>query len=395
MRGKAIVAGVLAVLICMLKYPHRLFRGFLWAEDGPIFILQAAQHGFRAIWIPYNGYLHAIPRLIAGSWTALSTPDHFIHGFAWTCTAAYFIIAYSLFCLSRRHFPSNWRGHLLSLSVAVLPFAVPQSGEIYFTITNLQWFFSPLLAFLVIDFGVGIDSPIRRWSAMVLALTGPFGVLLLPLAGVLWLSHRSRRLRPLLPYLMGCAMQLVSYTLTHGQETSSRISNYALTKDFPTSAIGEVFVPNSVDFFYQHQGVCLLATCGLLALALLNGIRATKLSLPLFIAAAVLWTIGVIRQGTPDMLIHWYGYGARYLFMPELCFGVGLLFAAVSGVLTIGRLAAITLLCTMVWKAPLPIVPHADDTAVTKESGMFMLRFPPARELQLNTSEGNSAFSLK
>ena len=87
------------------------------------------------------------------------------------------------------------------------------------------------------------------------------------------------------------------------------------------------------------------------------------------------------------MLIHWYGYGARYLFMPELCFGVALLFATASGVLKAGRLAAITLLCAMVWKASLPVVPHGDDTVVTKESGMYMLRFPPGRELKMRTSE--------
>jgi hypothetical protein len=69
-----------------------------------------------------------------------------------------------------------------------------------------------------------------------------------------------------------------------------------------------------------------------------------------------------LRFTLETALIHWYGYGARYLFMPELCFGVALLFAAVSGVLKIGRLAAIMLLCTMVWKAPLPIVQHAELT---------------------------------
>jgi hypothetical protein len=199
-------------------------------------------------------------------------------------------------------FPIELGGDFLPLSVAILPFAVPQSGEIYFTITNLQWFLSPVLAFLVVDLATGIDSPIRRLSVLILALTGPFGVLLSPLAGVSWFTHRQSRIQPMLPYLAGCAMQLIAYVTTHDQETAPSISHYALAKDFSTTAIGEVFVPCSVDFFYQHQGACIVVMCGLLALALLNGIRTARLSIVLVVAAAVLWTIGITRQGTPNML---------------------------------------------------------------------------------------------
>lgn len=383
MNTKALVAALMSVCICVIKYPHRLFNGFLWAEDGPIFILQASQSGLHAPWTPYNGYLHAVPRLIAGTWTVISTPEHFPHGFAWSCVGVYFVVSYGLFRVARRHFPTGWRGDVATFVIATLPFLVPQSGEIYFTITNLQWFLAPLLAFVVIDLSAGIDSPMLRWGAFLLAITGPFGVMLLPVTGALWVSQEPRRLRPLLPYLAGCGWQLVAYALTHSKQASLPLMNHSLPSAFASTAIGEVFVPFSVDLFRQNTISWLVVECSLLAIAVVNGPRVTRLSAALCVSAAALWMIGITRQGTPDMMIHWYGYGARYLLMPELCMGIALVFAWARGAFVFGRLAAIALLCAMVWKAPLPVVPHGDDTKVIKEGGTVMLRFPPGRDLQL------------
>src|SRR5688572_304731 len=64
---------VLTAALLALRKPWALHTPQLWAEDGSIFLTQDEQMGIRAWWLPYNGYLHLLPRLIA--WIASHTAD--------------------------------------------------------------------------------------------------------------------------------------------------------------------------------------------------------------------------------------------------------------------------------------------------------------------------------
>ena len=54
----------LAGLILFLRRPDALLNSQLFAEDG-MFFLDAYDRGAKAIFSPYNGYLHLAPRLTA------------------------------------------------------------------------------------------------------------------------------------------------------------------------------------------------------------------------------------------------------------------------------------------------------------------------------------------
>lgn len=181
-----LTAGVLLALAALLalRKPHALHTPQLWAEDGSIFLLQADLHGAAALALPYMGYLHLLPRLIAGFSSQLLDPawwPAFYNGVAfvlWVAVLARFFTA-------RFQLPGKpW------LAFAFV--AVAHSGEVFFNITNLQW----LTGFVLIQ-QVLITSPVTRGQRAgdlailaVVALTGPFSLAFLPLFA--WRAWREK-----------------------------------------------------------------------------------------------------------------------------------------------------------------------------------------------------------
>ncbi|WP_120617533.1 hypothetical protein [Corallococcus sp. CA049B] len=55
----------LCFAVLALRSHARLVQAHLWAEDGAVFLTDALAHGLGATFIPYAGYLHIVPRLLA------------------------------------------------------------------------------------------------------------------------------------------------------------------------------------------------------------------------------------------------------------------------------------------------------------------------------------------
>jgi hypothetical protein len=62
-----------AAVLLALRKPWALHTPQFWAEDGSIFMTQDDLLGPRAFLVPYNGYLHLLPRLVA--WIARHVAD--------------------------------------------------------------------------------------------------------------------------------------------------------------------------------------------------------------------------------------------------------------------------------------------------------------------------------
>jgi len=162
---------VIAFLGLALKSVGALSMPQFWAEDATIFFQGQFGKAMPQLFVPYAGYYHAIPRVVA--WLAsLGSPTKaplIYNVFATTLGAA--SIAYCAARLRRMVPPA------LVLASFLL---VPINGEVLGTITNAQWFLQFPLAICCFS----PRSNLSGWRACValaavllMALTGPFSIL--------------------------------------------------------------------------------------------------------------------------------------------------------------------------------------------------------------------------
>jgi hypothetical protein len=190
----------LLALFIVLRNPSVLHTPQLWAEDGSIFLMQADLHGLEAFTIPYMGYLHTLPRLIAWAAPVLLDPawwPAFYNGVA----LLIWLWASARFFSPRFDFPGKpW----LALSLV----AVPHMGEVFFNVTNLQWVTALVLIQQVLI--APPQNPRERFGdlaiVMLIALTGPFGVAFAPLFLWRWWRQRNRDNTVLLVTVAVCAV---------------------------------------------------------------------------------------------------------------------------------------------------------------------------------------------
>jgi hypothetical protein len=192
-----VLVGIAAALL--LRKPHALLTPQLWAEDGSVFLLEQQQLGLGALFAPYMGYLHLIPRLTAGLVNPLLDP-------AWW-PACYNGVAFAawLAVIARTLSPRLPLPHKPWLALAIL--VGPQTGEILLNLTNAQWVAALLLVQQVI-----IARPVSGRERAgdlailtVVGLTGPFIVALVPLLAWRWLRDRHRDNLAVLLVAAACA----------------------------------------------------------------------------------------------------------------------------------------------------------------------------------------------
>ncbi|ADG16418.1 conserved hypothetical protein [Paraburkholderia atlantica] len=306
-RARAALVFLLAFLIIWSRATIRLEQGFLWAEDAPIFILQAHQLGLRAMLTNYAGYLHLIPRLIAETQRAILPLSSTPYFFVWCCAALTSgACAYIAFAL-RQVTP------VTAAFMGLAPVLAPQNGEVLLSITYLQWVLLPALLVLLWEaiFGDQDRRPLPRAIAVgLLALTGPFGVLLVPAVAI---AIALRRLRP-----RGGSINwpiVVTYFVAVAVQTLVMLRNPQDPKgvhDVPwlTWMIQAMFTDYLPSVLATTASGCLFAVL-LIGVCVLS--RARLVFACLFCFGVLLWGLGVTRV-VPPVQIAWYGTGARYVY---------------------------------------------------------------------------------
>ncbi len=175
---------LLATGLLVARKPWALGTPQLWAEDGPIHLAGNDEFGARALFLPYRGYLHLLPRAIAWAASHVADVAHWPAIYNW----AAFLVTVALFARlasSRIALPGQpWL--VLSLVVAA------HTGEVWFNITNLHW----LTAFFIVA-QILITRPVtpaQRCADLailaVIGLTGPFVVVFLPMLAWRWWRDR-------------------------------------------------------------------------------------------------------------------------------------------------------------------------------------------------------------
>jgi|GEM_PF-888662 len=175
---------VSAALVIAFKAPDALGNPQFWFEDGVIFFAQQQGHAAPRLFTSYASYLHTVPRLVA--WVAHAFP------YAYVPT----VYNYGAWLLGAGALAS-----LRHLRLAGLPFWVllasvalmPTNGEVFGTITGLQWLLSFYFMACLARFGRAEPSRapwLRAWVGLALGLTGPFGAFAALSALGMWLVAR-------------------------------------------------------------------------------------------------------------------------------------------------------------------------------------------------------------
>lgn len=246
--GTPVVFAALAVLyatIAWLRLPG-LTRGTLWAEDGRDFLQGAIDHGLGVLFEPYGGYLHVVPRLLAGATVAVFPAEHY----AVAMTAASCVVAglcgAIVWAVSRQRLHGGWAA-LLGAVTVLAPFA---AREVLGNVANLH----TLLMWTV--FWILLFIPRRRTTAWVLAvvvllfaLTEVQTLFLAPL--LLW-RWRTRLRWPIMgAFVVGVGAQLAASVLEPRKQTGTGdtdlwsypfgyLINAVMPLGLPQSAIGAV-----------------------------------------------------------------------------------------------------------------------------------------------------------
>jgi len=326
------LALVVALGLLISRRPDAFFLPQFYAEDGAVWYQQAYNDGIlHSLTINYAGYLQVLPRMVAAVSLLLPLPAA-----PWLFNAVGFalLLAPVAFLVTRRldHLaPTSPGKALLGLAYVGLPAAT----ELHVSLTNSQWHLA-LLAFLVI-----IARPPARapWAVFDIAtvllcgLSGPFCLLLTPIAAVRWLQVRRRLAAVLAVLLAACSIVQLLFLSTGARQggshlgaTASLLVQILAGRVFVSALAGEhglsVLLTSPAWTSHALPVVALAAGLGLLAVAVVRGGSELRLFL---LFGALMTAAGLVSPlAGPSDHAQWplllVGAGERYFFIAVLGF---------------------------------------------------------------------------
>jgi hypothetical protein len=354
--GPAIV--FLAVLMILYwRFPDRFAYGYLWAEDARIFMTAAYEDGARSLVLPYQGYLHLLPRMIMFAAATILHPERIPFVLPVVCALFSGLAGSVIYCVALQLPGIAVRSKkTFATSVALAPFLVPHGGEVFLTVTNLQWILAlPLMLLLWSLFiehdtaeGINVRVAARGGAIFLFTLNGPFGVIFFPGALLaLGLTRRVARSRAtwviLAVYGLAVAVQAVLLLSFHSEKPPAH--HFKWLVEFFRYFLLTPFLPPPAYVALSTQwallGIPLAAAIA--AVTILASRVSRRYSTALFALGLATWVMSVLRVNNPSTHFYWIGGGERYLYIPFVMLSWGLLIAGA----TAARGAVRTLACLM------------------------------------------------
>jgi len=356
----AVCAVTVALLV--LRRPDAVLNPQFFAEDGAVWYQQACNDGaINSLLRTNNGYFQTFSRFVAI--IALGVPLARAP-LVLNLTAILVEALPALFLVSSRM--RNLGGLPLRGALALLYLMVPNAGELHANITNAPWNLA-VLAFLVL-----IAETPRSWAGRVFdltvmvltAVTGPFCILLLPVA-ILYVGFRQKTWKTVLLAVLagGVMLQALALLLAGHQRTHQQLG--ASLVGFCRIVAGQVILPvlqgrNRLDHLaHSARGVSILACLVTVLAALVFGyaLRRGSLELRSFVLFAMLLLAASLAFPTPNATgdqwgpLQQPGGVARYWYIPEMAAMAVVLWLLGKGRPAALRVAAAVLICFMVFGA--------------------------------------------
>lgn len=318
---------------------------YLWAEDGSIFLNQAQSLGLASIFTPYAGYLHLYPRviaLIANNFELLYRP--LILSIGW-------LFAYIFMFATLIQSALNHRLKFISIVFLIALVSLqPNYGENFFNLTNSQWLLGASLSLVAL---VPLNSPTnlslgKMLVLIVLGLTGPFSVVLVPILLLRLIVYKDfRQYYWLYLSVFACAAVQAFILLSSGRAAPAGI--HAVLSDWIMSIVRIALLGA------DRRSAILAATLfwGLLIFALIKMPRRSNdesesnaTPLILLFAAGLFVIAGLYSHKNDPLGIVVLGAGNRYTWIPyTLIFFAALLASKGRPILTAGLIATGLFVC--------------------------------------------------
>jgi hypothetical protein len=315
-----------AITLIFSRQPDAFLHAQFFAEDGKVWFSDAYNYGwFASLFRAQDGYFQTLPRLAA----ALALIPPLVSApLVMNLVGSLVQVSPAPVLLSTRF--SNWGTLSFRAAMALTYLAMPNCSEMNVTVEEGQWHLALLACLLLL-----CPAPANRlWklfdiTVLVLCgLTGPFAVLLAPIAGArLWLRREPSGRWPLYLLTGAAAIQAYALVATHrdhwplGASVAGLIRIVAarvyLATILGASGLGS---QGGMPFLIcvTVGGSLLMAYCFLQA--------RSELKLFLFFSAVV-FAASLCRPFTPQVLpgsTSWGllagASGIRYWFFPSLAF---------------------------------------------------------------------------
>jgi lipoprotein signal peptidase len=350
-----IIGALLSFAILISRRPEMLLNPQFWAEDGRIWYADAYNHGIHfSLFTPDNGYFQTLPRLTAVLGQAIPLHDGPVF---FLLVALAIQVVTALFIISPRMsgIIADLRARIL---LAFIYLALPHSWEVFANLTNSQWHIA-LLAMLIL-----VAKPGSGWVSLsfdyvifaILALTGPFCLLLLPIGAVQLFRRRDAHTVTLLAILslgavvQGISLLSVGRTLRPQLEASVELFFRIIGRNI---FAGAVLGSNGFDAlqrrsFWRLSVVVLFNLAGFAALGLALYRSKPEVRLMILFSSLICLTALVLPAVT-ELPGQWqvmatYDTATRYWFIPIFTSFAVLIYFAFSKEFRVLQKAAIAIL---------------------------------------------------
>jgi hypothetical protein len=369
-RRRWLSAACAIVFPCLLfaHNPNLLLHAEFWAEDGPVWYAQAYQSGWHSLLIPDGGYLNSVQRLVAVLCQPFPlhwAPTLFVlFALLTQCSVAWFLISARM--------DQAWPDRRSRFLFALLYLLMPNAPETAGNLTDSQWYLAPL-AFLVLA-----SAPPRRWYGelfdgivlMVSGLSGPFGILLTPVAA--WeivaqpRAERGVRLRRLVALGAPATLQacLILGLSMHTGRVSGALgaSPELLVRILAMIPLGATLGYNSLLHLSTHAvwngfALPLAATACAVALMLPAAWRGNRMLRQFMYFAGLVFALALAKPLISFTQPQWPlilqpGSGNRYFLYPMLAWWGGLFVLTGARERLLRLPALLLLLLTVLWAIP-------------------------------------------
>lgn len=354
----------ISAALLVSRRPDVLLYPQFFAEDGSVWFREAYMFGwFTSLLHPRNGYFQTVPRLVSA--IALLVPFRFaplvVNLAGITCQ-----VLPVNFLLSARC--ANWAPLLTRAFMAFVYLALPNTAELDAAVNEAQWHLA-LLACLIV-----LARPAYNWwwrtfdvvAILLSGLSGPFGLVLLPIAAIFW-SFRRDRWRAVLMGAIAASTAIQLYALlTTAATTRPHVILGATFRLFIQILAGQVYFAAMLGQagiqVSQPMQILMVAALGgtaMLAYCLLKA----RLEWKLFVAFCLLVFAASLKTSTvsntlPQWPVMRDAVGIRYWFLPILAFSWTLVWCAMinrNAVFRFAGAAGLVLSCFGIihdWKYP-------------------------------------------